>query len=83
MPIGNMTREQVGEIMGLLASQLIRLYLEIQNRPVPDELTKENWDALTEEMRHAHDQRFGEEAHEMWGFMTSHFERAFEGISSD
>jgi hypothetical protein len=82
MPINSMPREEVGEMLGLIGAQLVRLYLELNDRRVPEELTRESLIAVLEEMKTVHFDAFEHEARNMWELISSHFEKTFKTLSN-
>jgi hypothetical protein len=72
-----MDRDQVTDAIVPLSVQLMSLWFLLNGKPVPEQITKEDFDAFRAEMMELHLNAFDQEAREMWDLFSCHFQGAF------
>jgi hypothetical protein len=72
-----MDRDQAANAIVPLSVQLMSLWFLLHGKPVPEQVTKEDFDAFRAEAMETHLNAFDREAREMWDLLSCHFQGAF------
>jgi hypothetical protein len=72
-----MDRDEVANTIVPLSVQLMHLWFLLHDKPVPDQITEEDFAAFRAEMMEIHLNAFDREAWEMWELFCCHFQGAF------